>query len=418
MLQITRLRMENGIRLIHEFRPDSPSVAVHAVLATGSRHEPPQLNGITHFLEHMLFKGTHRHDVFELARLGNLLGGGLNASTSHDTLRITNRVITEDLGRALDLTRELLLESAFPAEELERERDVILEEIAEANDSPEDVCFDNFLSQLWLSHPLGRPILGTEETVGGITRDDLRAWWKRIVRPENLILSVAGGCSHETLLSETAKAFGDMKFSSRPPSADQPAAAQGGCISIQRSLEQVHFCLGTDAITRKDPGRYAFALLDVILGGGMGSRLFNEIREKRGLAYTIGTSGLTGVNEGYLMIYGSTVARNIDEVLELCRAETARIAQQVPSDEEVRTAVDLIVRSFLLGLESNGFRAFRNADREYAQDEWVTDVELIRRLRQVTADEIRQVAGRVFGKGDMTLSLVGPQTRDRSTQCA
>ncbi len=408
MQNLTRRTLSNGVRFVHEYRADSTSMAIHAMIAAGSRHEREEDCGLTHFVEHMLFKGTDARDVFEIARIGNLFGGAMNASTSHDSLRVTTRVILDDLRPALEFVRELLLESTFPEEEVERERGVIQEEIAEYQDSPEDLCFDNFLRQLWHPHPLGRPILGTEATVGAFSRESLVEGWRRILSPNRLVLSFAGGMPVEDLLPIVEEIFG--RFGSDCPDTMDwtPAVGQGGCLRVERALEQVQFCMGLEAITRRDPRRYALILMDVILGGGMGSRLFNEIREKRGLAYTIGSSFVPGLTEGYAMMYGSTTSDHIDVVLELCQEEALKLATEPPSAEELETARRMVVRSLLLSRENNGFLAGRNADRELYGDEWLDDSRIIERLQGVMPEQVRDVARDVFGGREMTLSLVGP----------
>ncbi len=408
MHHLSRRTLANGIRLVHEYRPDSTSVAIHAMVAAGSRHEAERDCGITHFIEHMLFKGTTRRDLFEIARLGNLFGGSINASTSHDSLRVTTRVVLEDLPAALGLVYELLLESEFPSEEVERERGVIIEEIAEYADSPEDLCYDNFLRQLWHPHPLGRPVLGTEETVGSLTRDRLKAEWERILAPQRLVLSFAGGIPADDLFRMVEGIFGGVPESAGNGFAWEPATGRGGCLRVERDLEQIQFCMGVDAIARHDPRRHAFVLMDVILGGGMGSRLFNEVREKRGLAYTVGTSSALGFAEGSMTIYGSTTAEHIGEVLDLCRAEALRLAGEEPTAEDLDTARRMVVRSLLLSRENNNFLAARNADRELYGDEWLDDGEIVGRLHAVTAEQVREAAAMTFESREMTLSFVGP----------
>lgn len=409
MRSVTRRTLANGTRVVVEHRRDSPTVAMSVTVAAGSRHEPEALCGITHFAEHMLFKGTARHDVFEIARIGNLLGGSLNASTGHDCLRLTNRVVLEDLRPGLELLRELLHESTFPQAELDRERDVILEEIAEYNDSPEELCFDNFLKALWGAHPLGRPILGTPETVERMTRADLLAYRDAMARPSRTIVSVAGGADPEAAMALAEELFGSVPADPAEAPGWEPASGQFGAIAkVERELEQTQFCLGIDAMDRRDDRRYAFTLLDVIFGGGMGSRLFNEVRERRGLAYTIGTTSVLGPADGYLMVFGSTAAEHIDEVLSVCRREADLLARTPPDADEVETARRMVIRSFLLSQENNAFHATRNADRELYGDEWISDEEVMARLRAVTPESVRDVAADLFRGREMALSLVGP----------
>lgn len=408
MRDVRRHKLGNGTRVVVERRSGSPTVALNVTVAAGSRHEPEDVCGITHFVEHMLFKGTARRDVFEIARMGNLLGGSLNAATGHDCIRLTNRVVLEDLRVGLELMRELLFESTFPEQEVDRERAVVLEEIAEYNDSPEEVCFDNFLRALWGPHPLGRPILGTPETVGRMTRNDLLGYCAAIARPARTIVSVAGGGDMDETIALVDELFGSLPGDPADAPTWEPASGRHGALRVERDLEQMQFCLGLEAMNRRDDRRYAFTLLDVILGGGMGSRLFNEVRERRGLAYTIGTTSVLGPADGYLMVFGSTTAENLDEVLAVCRHEADGLARTPPDAEEVDTARRMVIRSFLLSQENNAFHAMRNSDRELYGDEWIADEEVMARLRAVTPESVRGVAADLFKGREMTLSLVGP----------
>ncbi len=416
MGEFRRIELDNGARLLLDKRADSSSVAINFSVSKGSRHEPASHGGMTHFIEHMLFKGTPNRDLNQIAREINLQGGGMNASTSNDMVRLYTRVIAEDMPDAIDLLADMLLASSFPAKELERERGVILEEIAEYNDSPEDLCFDNFLQKLWMPHPLGRPILGTPESVSRFTHEDLNTYWQELLHPSNIIVSMAGALELDETEALLRRYFDRPALPSNPQPVEAPAVGQPGRVVVNRDLEQVQFCLGCEAIKRTDPRRFAFVLLDLILGGGMGSRLFNEVREKRGLAYTIASNGHLTPTEGYQMIYGATTESNIDEVLDLCREQIALIATEAPTEEELETAKRQAIRSFLLSLESNMFHSARNCERELCDEYWLTDEEIVSRVRAVTGEELRALAEGMYAEREFTLSLVGPLEEDASDE--
>ncbi|MDK2970946.1 MAG: hypothetical protein PWP23_701 [Candidatus Sumerlaeota bacterium] len=401
--------LKNGLVVLAESRAESSSAAVSLTLGYGNRHEPPALSGATHFIEHLLFKGTEGRDLFDLAREMNRQGGRMNAVTASDAVRVYTDVIAADLRAAMELIRDMVWESTFPENEIERERGVILEEIAEYIDSPEDLCFDKFLSLLWKGHPLGRPVIGTPETVGNLTRRRLLAWWEKIRRPERMIVSVAGGVDEKEVVSIAKEVFSSCPVAKvAAPTEPRPAKGRPGRGEYDRELEQVQFCIGAPAIARSDRRRFPLALFDTILGGGMGSRLFNEIRERRGLAYTIASSSTLLRNEGYLMIYGATSEDRIDEVLALCEVELRRLAMEGPTEEEMDTARQQFERNFLLALDSNGFRSGRNVDRELYGLPAMSNDKVLETIRRMKASDVQAVGSELFTGAGMTVSLVGP----------
>ena len=411
MSLVQRHVLSNGTRVALEPVPSSASVSIHVVLLAGSRHEPEPLGGATHFLEHLLFKGTARRDLHAIAREINLLGGVFDASTSTDTLRLSNRVIGADVRRCLELMDEMLFEPALPPAEIERERGVILEEIAEYNDSPEDLAFDNFLAQMWLPDALGRPVLGEPAGIEALRRGQLVDWWQAILQPGSLVVSLAGGLDPRRVLDDLEATFGRRAGSSTPPPRPAAARPAGGQRFVDRDLEQVQFYIGVPSLGSRDPRRYTLAALDTILGGTAGSRLFVEIREKHGLAYTIASMAQNLVDEGFLAIYGSTTAANLPRVQAMITEQVEQLCDHGPTDDEVDTAFQNHERSYLLALESNSFRAGRNASRIIHDLPDMSDADVVEQFRRVTREGITELARELFRGVAQATSLVGPQPR-------
>lgn len=409
MSDIVTHRLANGVRLVLEPMAASRSVAINVSFGTGSRHERKEQAGLTHFCEHLVFKGTTRRDWKELARTMNVQGGRMNAFTSLDILQLHTRTVRADVEEALALMAEMVAESTFPEAEVERERGVILEEILEGEDTPEDVCFDAFSASLFGDHPVGRPVIGRRETVSAFSRDEALAFWRAISSGPNTQLSLAGDLDPFETIAWCERTFGVLDSQNAAPSAGEelPATA-AGYAPIDRDFEQVQFCFGLLAPSRKSPDKFASALLDTILGGGMGSRLFNEVRERRGLVYSIG-SGTTALRDlGFMTVSGGTSAESLPEVLRVCREEMNKLAQDGPTAEELATAQKQLERSYLLSLESCLFRAGRNGIREFYDEPHISDEEYIASLYAVTAPQLRDLAARIWGETTPALGLVGP----------
>lgn len=409
MSQLRRTTLPNGVRLVCERMIDCASASVSLTLANGSRWEADPTIGSTHFVEHLLFKGTARRDLDAIAREINLQGGTMNAFTSHDCLRLYSHVVVEDLEPALDLIHDMALHSTLPEGEIERERGVILEEIAEAHDAPEDVCFEQFLTGLWAPHPMGRPVIGTEQTVGAMNRAALHDRWRAMLDPRQMVISIAGGIDIEAAEALVARLFDLPANGATIASPKGPMkASEGRRVTTRRDLEQVHFTMGVPGLPVGDEGRYAMVFYDLILGGSMGSRLFREVRERRGLAYTIGSSASSFYTEGYLSIYGATTPDKLDEMLAVCEGEARRLAADGPTDEEMMVAQRQAVRGLVLARESSSYRASRNADRELYNEPHLTLDEVLARIKAVGADDVRAMGARLLDGRQFLTSLVGP----------
>lgn len=400
--------LDNGFRIVLDPEEHTRLCSAGLYLDTGSRHELAGQEGMTHFCEHLLFKGTRRASWNQLAREMNLLGGNMNAWTSTEHVKLYCGVIDKDLPQALGLLADMFLDSAFPAQEIKRERGVILEEIAASEDIPEDLCFDRFTQALWLPHPAGRPILGGVEAVARHRREGLLGFWRDRLAPARMLLSVAGKFDEAEVLRTADRLFG--KLSLEPPDLPgaEPIPGKHERVYFNRDLEQINFCLGYAGPHRHMPDRHVWVVYDTILGAGMGSRLFDEVRERRGLAYSITSSLSLVAGGGYLVIAGATRPDRAATALAVCRDQLRLLAEEGPTEEELATAKAQLERSHLLGAESLGLRASVNADFQLYGLDFLTTEEILARLHRVTPGDVRRIARRVLEFGPPAMCLVGP----------
>lgn len=413
MSRPTVLRLSNGIRVVAERVPWAHSVAFGLWLLRGSRHEGPRENGMTHFAEHLLFKGTRDRHWKDIARELNRLGGNFNACTSTDWVRLYGRVVSSDLPDAVRILCEMFVQSTFPPEEVDREREVIIEEIAEYEDTPEDVAFERFTGALFPAHPLGRPVIGTEDLVGGFKAGDLMNFWRGCLDPARLVISASGAVDIEDLAALLEKELGHLQATGIAP-APEPAVAGGhDVVRVDRDLEQVNFCLGMVGPSRRDPARIAWALYSTILGGGMGSRLFDEVREKRGLAYSIGSTVTRLEGCGILSISGSTRPDTAGQALDVCMEQIHVLAEEGPRGEELHVARRQIECSALLEDESLYSRADMIGEREIYGMPHLTTEEFLASLNAVTAEQVHAVARHVRDYGAFAGAVVGPLAKAR-----
>lgn len=402
-----RHTLPNGFRILVDPVPSAFSAAVMLLLGQGSAHEGDAEGGMTHFCEHLLFKGTPGRDWQKIARKMNLLGGNFNASTGNESVKLYGTVIARDLPETLDLLAAMFLESTFPASEVERERGVILEEIAQYDDIPEDVCGERLLEAHFGRHPYGRPIIGTPESVASFGAEHLKAYWRAHLDPSLMVLSVAGAADPQAVVEQATRLFSGLP--AVPAVAPIAAVTPGhGTMRVERDIEQVNFGLAFRGPARLHPDRFAWTLYENILGGGMGSRLFDEVRERRGLAYSIGSSYTPHQAAGILTIAGSTRPETAATAISVCREEVERFAREGADAAEIEAAKSQIERSHLMALESSGVRCSLNGDRElYGSPHW-TPEEVIARIHAVQPEDILRVAREVAGHGEPALCVVGP----------
>jgi len=404
--RIQRTVLDNGLRLLSEEVPGMPSATVGIWVENGSRDEDPQENGISHFLEHLFFKGTGRRTAAGIAEEIDAIGGVLDAFTGKEYTCYYARVLTEHLSLALDLLTDVFLCSRFAEEEIERERSVIYQEIAQIEDTPDDLIHDLFHLDFWRGHPLSRPISGTPAIVSRLQRADFLRYLDRRYHPDRIIVAMAGGARHEELVDQVGPIFSSLKGRGETREVFPPTA-YAGVYPYQRDLEQTHLCLGVPCVSLLDAEWYAAYLLHTALGGGMSSRLFQEIRERRGLAYDVTSFLSTYQDTGYLGIYVATSAAWVPEVLELICATLRQVAREGISAEELCRAKGHAKGGLLLGLETSEARMNRLARCEIYFRRYIPISEVAERIEHVTLEEVQALAARCFANEDRALTLLG-----------
>jgi len=408
---VNRTTLDNGLRIVTESVPYVDSVSVGIWIGAGSRDEDASKRGVSHFLEHMLFKGTERRTARQIADEMDTIGGHLNAFTDKEYTCYYAKVLTEHLTIALDLLSDMVLHSTLDEKEIEREKNVVLEEIKRHEDTPDDLVHDLFAETLWHRHALGRAVVGSRATVSKLTAEALRDFMRELYTPDRIVVAAAGNLNHSELVDLVAKEFGSLNgtASKRPNRKVTPVRETK---LKAKSVEQVHFCVGTPGYSQHDDRKYTLAVIDSILGGGMSSRLFQEIRENRGLAYAIGSYSASYRDAGMFAIYGGTSLENLDQVLGLTMAECANLRDHNASEAEIERGKNQIRGALVLGLESMSNRMSRLARSELYFGRLVPLQEIIDQIMSVTRDDIAQVANELFGQPEFALAAVGPFHKD------
>lgn len=403
--------LDNGIRVVSQEMPDHRSVTLGIWVENGSRHESLEQNGISHFIEHLLFKGTQRRSAAQIAEEMDAVGGVLNAFTAKEHTCYYAKVLDENLPLAIDLLTDIFLNSSFESEEIERERSVILQEISQAEDTPDDYVHDLFSVDFFKDHPLARPICGRAETVTSFRRDDFVNFFKARYHPLRVIVSAAGHVRHDDLVREMAARLGSDHHGSAAiamPVQGEIAPKMGnGIFPHRKSLEQVHLCLGMAGTHQSHPQRYGAYVLNTLLGGGMSSRLFQEIREKRGKAYSVYSFAASYKDVGYFGVYAGTSVESTEEVVELIVQELKSLAAGEIKAAEIERTQGQLVGSMILGLESTDSWMSHIARNEIYFAKPITTDEICEGIRSVTRDDVIELAQALFRPETLTLSLLG-----------
>lgn len=408
MSEINKITLANGVRILVENVPYVRSAAIGLWCKTGSRHELEHEAGITHLIEHMLFKGTERRTAKEIAESIEGRGGMLNAFTDKESTCYYCRVLSDDVANGVDVLSDMMLHSNFDPEELEREEEVVCEEIKRSLDEPGDHVHELHLGYRWGDHPLGKPIIGTEESVRSFRATHIRDYMDRRYRAENVVLSVAGNVDVEQVKEVAEKYLGKIPNGGESTQVSRPA---GIAIvnEVAKDTEQVHFCIGTDGISVYDEEDIAvMSILDSALGGSMSSRLFQEIREKRGLVYSVGSYVLSYGAGGAYTVYGGTSQKNWELVKELVRREFDDVMSNGLSADELERTKKSLAGNLVLALEGMNSRMMRQSRNELNYQRQVTVDEALERLNKVTNDQIIALAGRTLGADKVSTTAIGP----------
>jgi predicted Zn-dependent peptidase len=392
--------------------PGVRSVAFGIWVAVGSRDEKPALAGTSHFLEHLLFKGTPSRDALEIAAVMDAVGGEMNAFTAKEYTCYYARVLDTDLALAVDLICDMVTSSLISSDDVESERGVILEEIAMHDDEPADVVHDTFAAALFGPEtPLGRPVIGSVESIEALSRTSIAGYYRRRYIPSSMVVAASGGLEHGRLLRLVKKAFadrlpGDAASTGLRPIGRVPAS-RSSVVVEERRTEQANVVLGTTAYRRDDPRRFALSVLNGALGGGMSSRLFQEIREKRGLAYSVYSYASSHADTGLFGVYAGCAPGRVDEVLALCREQLELVARDGITAEELRRSQGQLRGSLVLGLEDTGSRMSRLGKGELVHHELLAVDDVLARIDAVTLDDVHEVARDVLTR-PLSLGVLGP----------
>ena len=406
---VQRKVLPNGLVLIAEPMPHARSVSVGIWLRAGSRGEPAGLNGVAHFIEHMVFKGTSRRTAEQIAREMDSVGGHVDAFTSKEMVSFNAKVLDEHLPLAFDVLSDLVLRPLFDEEDIAKERQVILEEIRMEEDNPESVAHELLTENFWRGHPLGTPILGTRASVRHFTRTAVRDCFRRWYAPNNIIITAAGNIQLGKLAELAAAPFGALKSKARLAAAGPAPKPQARLLARDKpTLEQAHITLAVPSYPLAHANRYAISVLNNILGGSMSSRLFQNIRERQGLAYAVFSEISPYSDAGMLSVYAGTARNNIERLLRSVAAEFHSLTQGPVTESELRRAKDHLKGSLVLSLESSGSRMSSLARQEIYFGKFFTIEELQTAVEAVTREQIQQIARECFQPEKIAVSVVGP----------
>jgi predicted Zn-dependent peptidase len=410
--EVRSTRLRNGITILTEHMPGLRSVTAGIWVRRGSRHETPELNGICHFIEHSVFKGTHRRTARDIAVESDRLGGNLDAFTTHEMTGFAVKVADRSLPEAFDLLADLLAHPRFDQSDLDREQKVILEEMKMVEDTPDELLGELFNAAYFPDHPLGRPIEGTRATISTFDHSTISAFHARAFTPPNLVVAAAGNVEHERLVAMVESAFDNSasdseKHGQNSASEQSPTPAAPILIEQKKELEQAHLVIAAPWPDARSSERYAASLLASVVGGGTSSRLWQTIREERGLAYSVGAGGSTFSDVGVFTIYAGTSPEHLNEVLDLSLSEMRRVVVESVAIEELKLAQDQATSSILLGLESSSGRVSALARQEIIHGRRISPAEIIQKLEAVTPEDLQQVARRYFTSEALALGALG-----------
>ena len=400
--------LDNGVRVVTEEVTSVRSVSIGVWVDVGSRDERSGEEGLSHFIEHMVFKGTRRRSAEAISREIDALGGELNAFTSRECTTFYATVLDEYAAEGIDLLADIFHHSRFDSRELSKEKRVVLEEIRMVEDDPEEHLHDLHTKNIFGEHPLGRPILGEVATIEGLRRQKVLSYRSRFYRPAQIVIAVAGNFSRSRVLKQIAAAFGDEAGAEASPPGRIPPSIGGGVHVRSKALEQAHLCVGLKGVSQSDKDRYAAYLLNAILGGGVSSRLFQEVREKRGLAYAIHSSLVCFVDSGLFTVYAGTRSEVAPKVLALVLSELRRLKMSPVNRAELQRAKSQLKGNLMLGLETSGSRMCKAAKDELYFGRHISCEEIMADIDRVSPEQIWTLSRDLFEDRHLTVTALGP----------
>ena len=399
--------LPNGIRIVSESLPYIKSVTIGLWIGTGSSSEEVHNQGISHFIEHLLFKGTTNRSARDIAEAVDAVGGQLNAFTAKEHTCYYVKVLDSHTELAIDILSDMLLESKFDSEDISREREVILEEVHMYEDTPDDLIHDLHVNSIWGGHPLGCSILGTTDTIQQIDRNIVKKYYNEFYTPDNLVIAAAGNIEHLRLVELVNKYFEKFSGSKKTVSLTTPVF-HPVTTSKQKKIEQVHLCLGTESVPLGHPDLYAFHIVNTVLGGSVSSRLFQSVREERGLAYSIYTYQTNYHDAGLFSVYVGTRPHNLKQVIELVKLNIADLRTNGVSDTELSTAKEQLKGNLLLSLESSSSRMSRLGTLETIFGKYYPLDDIILKIDQVKLEDILRITKNMFTESTTSTTLMGP----------
>jgi predicted Zn-dependent peptidase len=405
--EIERVTLPNGVRIVTEAMAHVRSVSLGVWINSGSRIERGPENGVSHFIEHMVFKGTSNRSAEEIARSVDSVGGGLDAFTSKELVSFNTKVLDEHVPFAVDILSDLVLNPLFREADIEKEKGVILEEIKMEADQPEFVLHEAFISNFWKGHGLGKPILGTKETVKNFGQELLSDYYSRVYAPRNILITAAGNLDHDRIVRLVSEKFASLSERGKLPIDLVPQTHAPFILKKKESLEQVHIAIGVPAYPLAHKLRFPLYVLNTVLGGGMSSRLFQNIREKQGLAYAVYSELNLFSDTGCFMVYAGTAIETAAQVVRSVIQEFRELKQDLISEEELRRAKDHLKGSLMLSLESTSSRMSNLARQELYFDEFMSLDEMLERIEMVKRDEVQKIAQEFFRPEGIALTMLG-----------
>ena len=399
--------LDNGLRILSESIPYMNSVSIGFFVGTGSRSETLPEQGVSHFIEHLMFKGTEKRSARDIAEKVDDVGGQLNAATDRENTCYYIKVLPEHLGLGLDILSDMLLHSKFAEADVEKERQVVLEEISLYEDSPDELIHDLHMNSLWPGHALGRNILGTRDSIGAMSREMILDYTRRHYMPDNIVVAAAGNLTHDQLVTQVRRFWDNVRGAAKVSADSTPMFASGRHLQ-EKEIEQIHICLGTPGVAHDDPRYYASHVLNTILGGGVSSRLFQHIREERGLAYSVCSYPSSFRDTGLFTIYTGVSPENCREVMDVISSIIGDIRSNGVRPEELKRAKEQLKAGLLFSLESSSSRMSRLGRAEISSREYLSPEQLVAKVDAVMLQHLFDLAQPLFRHESTCMTALGP----------